>query len=169
MALPGCITLVGPSGSGIPTVSKKLESLGYDIIQPTLLDTLKDDAQRPDLQHAYIPKIWEALDQVVALDNLGEYARTLCQETQKCQGNITIFLHSAISTLTKRQEESRLKTRLSQEYNLPHQQALQIEQQVLQPFADVAQIKVDTTMLSPLQTRRCRLSELLWRGFLKGR
>ena len=153
MALPHCITLVGPSGSGITTISKELESMGYDVIQPTLLETLKDDAKREDL-HAYIPKIWDALDQGIALEKLGEYAKTLCQETQKCQGNITIFLHSAIPTLTKRQEESRLKTRLSQEYNLPHQQALQIEQQVLQPFSDVAQIKVDTTEMTPIHARR---------------
>ncbi len=153
MALPRCITLVGPSGSGITTISKELESMGYDIIQPTLLETLKDDAKRTDL-HAYIPKIWEALDQGVALEKLGEYAKTLCQEAQKCQGNITIFLHSAIPMLTKRQEESRLKTRLSQEYNLPHQQALQIEQQVLQPFSEVAQIKLDTTNLNPIHARR---------------
>lgn len=153
MALPRCITLVGPSGSGITTISKELESMGYDIIQPTLLETLKDDVKREDL-HAYIPKIWDALDQGIALEKLGEYAKTLCQETQKCQGNITIFLHSAIPTLTKRQEESRLKTRLSQEYNLPHQQALQIEQRVLQPFSDVAQIKVDTTGMTPIHARR---------------
>ena len=127
--------------------------MGYDVIQPTLLETLKDDAKREDL-HAYIPKIWDALDQGIALEKLGEYAKTLCQETQKCQGNITIFLHSAIPTLTKRQEENRLKTRLSQEYNLPHQQALQIEQQVLQPFSDVAQIKVDTTGMTPIHARR---------------
>jgi fructoselysine-6-P-deglycase FrlB-like protein len=153
MALPRCITLVGPSGSGITTISKELESIGYDVIQPTLLETLKDDVKREDL-HAYIPKIWDALDQGIALEKLGEYAKTLCQETQKCQGNITIFLHSAIPTLTKRQEESRLKTRLSQEYNLPHQQALQIEQRVLQPFSDVAQIKVDTTGMTPIHARR---------------
>lgn len=153
MALPRCITLVGPSGSGITTIAKELESMGYDIIQPTLLETLKDDAQRKDL-HAYIPKIWDALDQGIAPEKLGEYAKTLCQEAQKCQGNITIFLHSAIPMLTKRQEESRLKTRLSLEYNLPHQQALQIEQQVLQPFSEIAQIKLDTTHLSPLHARR---------------
>ena len=46
MALPRCITLVGPSGSGITTISKELESLGYDIIHPTLLENLKDDAGR---------------------------------------------------------------------------------------------------------------------------
>ncbi len=153
MSLPRCITLVGPSGSGITTIAKELESMGYDIIQPTLLETLQDDEKRPHL-HAYIPKIWEALDQGVPLEKLGEYAENLCQEVQKCQGNITIFLHSAIPVLTKRQEESRLKTRLSQEYNLPHQQALQIEQRVLKPFADIAQVKLDTTELSPLHARR---------------
>lgn len=153
MALPRCITLVGPSGSGITTIVKELESLGYDIIQPALLDTLKEDVNRTHL-HAYVPKIWEALDQGVPLEKLGEYAENLCQEVQKCQGNITIFLHSAIPMLTKRQEESRLKTRLSQDYNLPHQQALQIEQKVLKPFSDIAQIKLDTTNLSPLHARR---------------
>jgi len=153
MALPRCITLVGPSGSGITTVSKELESLGYEIIRPTLLETLKDDDKRTEL-HAYIPKIWDALDRGVALEKLGDYAKTLCQETQKCQGNITVFLHSAIPMLTKRQEESRLKTRLSLEYNLPHQQALQIEQQVLKPFSEIAQIKLDTTNLSPIHARR---------------
>ncbi len=127
--------------------------MGYDIIQPAMLDAFKDDEKRTGL-HAYIPKIWEALDEGIAPDKLGEYAEKLCQEAQKCQGNITIFLHSAIPTLTKRQEESRLKTRLSMDYNLPHQQALQIEQNVLQPFADIAQIKLDTTEMSPLHARR---------------
>lgn len=153
MALPRCITLVGPSGSGITTISKELESLGYDIIRPTLIETLKDDDKREEL-HAYIPKIWDALDQGVPLEKLGDYANTLCQEAQKCKGNITIFLQSEIPTLTKRQEENRLKSRLSQEYNLPHQQALQIEQRVLRPFADVAQIKVNTTNMSPIHARR---------------
>ncbi|GAK52998.1 predicted phosphosugar isomerase [Candidatus Moduliflexus flocculans] len=153
MALPRCITLIGPSGSGITTIAKELESLGYELIQPALLDTLKDDDKRAGL-HAYIPKIWEALDHGVPLDKLGEYAQDLCREVQKCQGNITIFLHSAIPMLTKRQEESRLKTRLSQDYNLPHQQALEIEQKMLKPFADIAQIKLDTTNLSPLHARR---------------
>ena len=153
MALPRCITLVGPSGSGITTIAKELESLGYDLIQPALLETVQTDKSRTQL-HAYLPKIWEALDQGVPLEKLGEYAENLCQEVQKCQGNITIFLSSAIPMLTKRQEESRLKTRLSQEYNLPHQQALQIEQRVLKPFAEIAQIKLDTTHLSPLQARR---------------
>ncbi|GAK55498.1 glucosamine--fructose-6-phosphate aminotransferase [isomerizing] [Candidatus Vecturithrix granuli] len=153
MALPRCITLVGPSGSGITTVLKELESMGYDIIQPTLLETLQDDEQRTDL-HAYVPKIWDALDKGIPLEKLGEYARDLCREAQKCQGNITIFLQSELPTLTKRQEENRLKTRLSMEYNLPHQQALQIEQQVLQPFSEVAQIKLDTTHLSPILARR---------------
>jgi len=153
MALPRCITLVGPSGSGITTISKELESLGYDIIHPALLESLKGDADRTEL-HAYIPKIWDALDQGVPLEKLGEYAEHLCQETQKCQGNITIFLHSEIHALTKRQEESRLKTRLSQEYNLPHQQALLIEQQVLRPFSEVAQIALDTTNMAPLHARR---------------
>ena len=153
MALPRCITLIGPSGSGITTIAKELESLGYELIQPALLDSLKDDDKRTGL-HAYIPKIWEALDHGVPLDQLGDYAERLCREVQKCQGNITIFLHSAIPMLTKRQEESRLKTRLSQDYNLPHQQALQIEQKMLKPFADIAQIKLDTTNLSPLHARR---------------
>jgi fructoselysine-6-P-deglycase FrlB-like protein len=153
MALPRCITLVGPSGSGITTISKELESMGYDIIQPTLLETLKDDAKRTNL-HAYIPKIWDALDQGVPLEKLGEYAEDLCQEAQKCHGNITIFLYSEIPILTKRQEESRLKTRLSMDYNLPHQQALQIEQKVLQAFSNVAQIKLDTTNMSPIHARR---------------
>jgi len=153
MALPRCITLVGPSGSGITTISKELESMGYNIIQPTLLETLRDDAKRTDL-HAYVPKIWDVLDQGVALEKLGEYANTLCQETQKCRGNITIFLHAEISVLTRRQEEDRLKTRLTHKYNLPHQQALQIEHQILQPFSDVAQIKLDTTNLSPILARR---------------
>ncbi len=152
MSLPRCITLVGPSGSGITTISKELESLGYEIIHPTL-EILKHDEQRTGL-HAYIPKIWNALDEGIPLEKLGEYAENLCQATQKCQGNITIFLHSEIHALTKRQEESRLKTRLSQEYNLPHQQALQMEQQVLHPFSDVAQIKLDTTDMAPLQARR---------------
>ena len=127
--------------------------MGYDIIQPTLLETLQDDGQRTDL-HAYIPKIWDALDKGIPLEKLGEYAKDLCREAQKCQGNITIFLHSELPTLTKRQEENRLKTRLSMEYNLPHQQALQIEQQVLQPFSEIAQIKLDTTRLSPILARR---------------
>ena len=153
MGLPRCITLVGPSGSGITTISKELESMGYDIIQPTLVETLADDAKRTDL-HAYIPKIWDVLDQGIALEKLEDYAKDLCQEAQKCQGNITIFLNSELPTLTKRQEESRLKTRLSQEYNLPHQQALHIERQVLRPFADVAQIKLDTTNMSPIHARR---------------
>ncbi len=153
MALPRSVTLVGPSGSGITTVTKELESMGYEVIQPALLEAIHDDAQRSQL-HAYIPKIWEALDQGVPLEKLADYAENLCQEVQKCQGNITIFLYSAIPVLTKRQEESRLKTRLSQEYNLPHQQALQIEQQVLKPFSEIAQIKLDTTDLSPLQARR---------------
>lgn len=153
MALPRCITLVGPSGSGITTVSKELEALGYDIIHPALLENIKDDTTRTNL-HAYIPKIWEALDQGVPLEKLREYAEDLCQEVQKCQGNITIFLHSAIPILTKRQEESRLKTRLSQEYNLPHQQALQMEHQMLKPFEDIAHIKLDSTDLTPLQARR---------------
>ncbi|MBD3306372.1 hypothetical protein GF339_08230, partial [candidate division KSB3 bacterium] len=153
MSLPRCITLVGPSGSGITTVSKELETMGYDLIQPTVLDTLKADDTRTT-PHAYIPKIWDALDEGVPLEKLGEYAVTLCQAAQKCQGNITIFLHSEIPTLTKRQEENRLKTRLSQEYNLPHQQALHIEQQVLRPFAEIARIKIDTTHLSPVFTRR---------------
>ena len=153
MALPRCITLVGPSGSGITTVLKELESMGYDIIQPTLLETLQNDEQRTEL-HAYVPKIWDALDKGIPLEKLGEYARDLCREAQKCQGNITIFLQSELPTLTKRQEENRLKTRLSMEYNLPHQQALQIEQQVLQPFSEVAQIKLDTTHLSPILARR---------------
>ena len=152
MALPRCITLVGPSGSGITTISKELESLGYEIIHPTL-DILKDDEQRTGL-HAYIPKIWGALEEGVPLEKLGEYAEKLCQATQRCQGNITIFLHSEIHALTKRQEESRLKTRLSQDYNLPHQQALQIEQQMLEPFSEVAQIKLDTTDMAPLHARR---------------
>lgn len=153
MPLPRCITLAGPSGSGITTISKELESLGYDLIQPTLLETVQMDEKRKGL-HAYIPKIWDALDQGVPLEKLGDYAETLCRETQKCQGNITIFLRSDIPMLTKRQEEHRLKTRLSQQYNLPHQQALQIEQKVLQPFADIAQIKLDTTNMSPLHARR---------------
>lgn len=153
MALPRCITLVGPSGSGITTIAKELESMGYDIIQPTFLETLADDAKRTN-PHAYIPKIWDALDHGVPLEKLGEYSEKLCQEAQKCQGNVTIFLHSAIPALTKRQEEHRLKTRLSQEYNLPHQQALEIEQKVLRPFADIAQIKLDTTDFSPLHARR---------------
>ncbi len=153
MALPRCITLVGPSGSGITTIAKELESLGYDIIQPTLLETVQDDDNRTNL-HAYIPKIWDVLDQGIPLEKLGEYAENLCRATQKCQGNITIFLRSDIPMLTKRQEEHRLKTRLSQQYNLPHQQALLIEQKVLQPFADIAQIKLDTTNMSPLHARR---------------
>ncbi len=153
MALPRCITLVGPSGSGITTVSKELESMGYDIIHPALLETLQDDEKRTE-PHAYLPKIWEALDQGIPLEKLGKYAEDLCQAAQKCQGNVTIFLHSEIPTLTKRQEESRLKTRLSLEYNLPHQQALQVEQKVLQAFSDVAQIKVDTTNMSPIHARR---------------
>lgn len=153
MVLPRCITLVGPSGSGITTISKELENMGYNIIQPTLLETLRDDVKRTDL-HAYVLKIWSMLDQGVALEKLGEYANTLCQETQKCQGNITIFLHSEIPMLMRRQEENRLKTRLLHKFNLPHQQALQIEQQILQPFSDVAQIKLDTTNLSPIIARR---------------
>jgi len=153
MALPRSVTLVGPSGSGITTVAKELESMGYDMIQPALLETIQDDAKRAQ-PHAYIPKIWEALDRGVPLEELAGYAESLCQEVQKCQGNITIFLYSAIPVLTKRQEESRLKTRLSQEYNLPHQQALLIEQQVLKPFSEIAQIRLDTTNLSPLHARR---------------
>ncbi len=153
MILPRCVTLVGPSGSGITTVSKELESMGYDIIHPAMLETFREDTKRTDL-HAYIPKIWEALDDGVPLEKLGEYAENLCQEAQKCQGNITIFLHSALPTLTRRQEESRLKTRLSMDYNLPHQQALQIEQNVLQSFSNVAQIKLDTTNMNPIHARR---------------
>jgi RNase adaptor protein for sRNA GlmZ degradation len=95
MALPRCITLVGPSGSGITTVLKELESMGYDIIQPTLLETLQDDEQRTEL-HAYVPKIWDALDKGIPLEKLGQYAKDLCREAQKCQGNFTIFLHSEI-------------------------------------------------------------------------
>ena len=152
MPLPRCITLVGPSGSGITTISKELESLGYEIIKPTL-ETLQNDKERKGL-HAYIPKIWDALDEGVPLEKLGEYSEALCQATQMCRGNVTIFLHSEIHALTTRQEENRLKTRLSQEYNLPHQQALQIEQQVLSPFSEVAQINLDTTDMAPLQARR---------------
>ncbi len=153
MSLPRSITLAGPSGSGITTISKELESMGYDIIHPTLLETLEQDDELKG-PHVYIPKIWDALDQGVPLKDLGGYAQTLCDKIQKCRGNIIIFLYADIPVLTKRQEENRLKTRLSQEYNLPHQQALQIEQQVLTPFSDVAQIKLDTTKMSPILARR---------------
>jgi len=59
MALPRCITLVGPSGSGITTISKELESMGYNIIQPTLLETLRGDAKWTDGHYNYFERVGE--------------------------------------------------------------------------------------------------------------
>lgn len=147
------VVISGRSGSGKSTALQALEDIGFYCIDnlPALL--LPDLVTQMSAEPSHPDKIAVSIDARNLLTNLAKLPQIL----NKLKGEHwaeyeVIFLDSAEATLLKRYSSTRRKHPLSDE-STSLQQAIQAERELLEPIANLADIRIDTTRLSLYELR----------------
>lgn len=142
------VVISGRSGSGKSTALQALEDIGFYCIDnlpatllPSLVDQMANDTQRPE----HIAISIDARNLLSNLTQLPDILRTLKQETSEAYE--VLFLDASEATLLKRYSSTRRKHPLSDD-NYGLLEAIQREQQLLEPIANMADIRIDTTRLN---------------------
>lgn len=142
------VVISGRSGSGKSTALQALEDIGFYCIDnlpalllPDLVQQMSSDPSHPD-------RIAVSIDARNLLSNLNKFPAILKQLRQDRWAEYeVIFLDSSEATLIKRYSSTRRKHPLSDEHkNL--QKSIQSESELLEPIANLADIRIDTTRLS---------------------
>ncbi|MFW1677965.1 RNase adapter RapZ [Pontibacter sp. JAM-7] len=147
------VILSGRSGSGKSTALQALEDIGFYCIDnlPALL--LPDLVSQMSSETCHPERIAVSIDARNLVSNLSRFPDILNQLKQQgwaeCE---VIYLDSAEATLIKRYSSTRRKHPLTNE-NTSLQQAIIQESQLLEPIANMADIRIDTTRLSLYELR----------------
>lgn len=147
------VVVSGRSGSGKSTALQALEDIGFYCIDnlPALL--LPDLVTQMSTNNDHPSRVAVSIDARNLHSNLQQFPtlyKQLCKE-----GNAhfeLLFLDAAEATLLKRYSATRRKHPLSDD-SLGLQPAIQSEKQLLEPIADLADIRIDTTRLSLYELR----------------
>ena len=145
------ITLVvisGRSGSGKSTALHVLEDMGFYCIDNLPITLLKPLADHLPLQ----PRLAVSIDARNIGEDLLQFPKILKTFNPLEIQVKVVFLDSSSSTLVKRFSETRRKHPLS-DGNRDLQEALDFESTLLQPIAHLADLAIDTTLLSMHELR----------------
>lgn len=147
------VILSGRSGSGKSTALQALEDIGFYCIDnlPALL--LPDLISQMSSETSHPERIAVSIDARNLVSNLSRFPAILNQLKKQgwaeCE---VIYLDSSEATLIKRYSSTRRKHPLTNE-TTSLQQAITYESQLLEPIANMADIRVDTTRLSLYELR----------------
>lgn len=142
------VVVSGRSGSGKSTALQALEDIGFYCIDnlPALL--LPDLVTQMSTNSDHPSQVAVSIDARNLRSNLLQFPglyKQLCDESQAHFE--LLFLDAAEATLLKRYSATRRKHPLSDD-NQGLQSAIQYEKKLLEPIADLADIRIDTTRLS---------------------
>ena len=147
------VVISGRSGSGKSTALQALEDIDFYCIDnlPALL--LPDLVQQMASEPSHPQNIAVSIDARNLLSNLKQFPEILTLLRQEHWADYEIiFLDSSEATLLKRYSSTRRKHPLSGEQT-SLQQAIQLESNLLEPIASLADIRIDTTRLSLYELR----------------
>ncbi|MFT7305459.1 MAG: UPF0042 nucleotide-binding protein, partial [Candidatus Azotimanducaceae bacterium] len=140
------VVISGRSGSGKSTALNVLEDIGYyciDNLPVSLLAPLIEQLSRDKLT----TKVAVGIDARNIADDLALFPGIIESFEPADVETTVIFLDSNIPALVKRFSETRRKHPLSnQDRDL--KEALELERELLDPIADIASLKIDTTSLT---------------------
>jgi len=147
------VVLSGRSGSGKSTALQVLEDVGFYCIDnlpalllPELLRLMLAEA-RP------VANLAVSIDARNLLSNLRQLPEVMLQLRQLPNLSIeTLFLDAGESTLLRRYNSTRRRHPLS-DSNQSLQQAIRTERELLEPIANQADLRIDTTRLSLYELR----------------
>ncbi|MGB0466333.1 MAG: RNase adapter RapZ [Pontibacterium sp.] len=142
------VVISGRSGSGKSTALQALEDIGFYCIDnlpatllPSLVEQMTQDAQHPE-------RIAISIDARNLLSNLKQLPRIL--EALKQDKRISyevLYLDASEATLLKRYSSTRRKHPLSDDQR-GLLESIHMEQQLLEPIANIADLRIDTTRLN---------------------
>jgi RNase adapter protein RapZ len=150
------IIVSGRSGAGRSVTLNVLEDLGYYCIDNLPLDLLFELFQKLRTHYEKIAVSIDARNLMQASAKLENVLQTLKTNYESCD---IIFLDAENKTLLKRFTETRRKHPLTNEKTTLNE-ALNIEQTLLQPIADHANLKIETSHLNVHQLRDLIISRI---------
>lgn len=142
------VVISGRSGSGKSTALQALEDIGFYCIDnlpatllPSLVSQMTSDPQHPE-------RIAISIDARNLLSNLKQLPQILdTLKRDKKTFYEVLYLDASETTLLKRYSSTRRKHPLSDDHH-GLLEAIQREQQLLEPIANMADIRIDTTRLN---------------------
>ncbi len=147
------LIMSGRSGSGKSTALQLLEDEGYTCIDnmpvtlvPALIDQIRSDSQRAQQKFAI------GIDARNIDGDLRQLPKVLLETTLERHEYRIIYLDAKKSVLLKRFSETRRRHPLSDD-NTSLREAIEREQEVLAPMAELADITLDTSHLTLHQLR----------------
>ncbi|MDH5738396.1 MAG: RNase adapter RapZ [Gammaproteobacteria bacterium] len=140
------IVISGRSGSGKSTALHVLEDMGYyciDNLPASLLPPLLENLG----QNAAISRISVSIDARNLPNDLLDFEKIIATVNAEKVRTQIIYLDSASASLVKRFSETRRKHPLSNN-EVGLREAIELEREILEPIASVANLLVDTTNLT---------------------
>ncbi len=151
------VFITGLSGSGKSTALDALEDIGYFCIDNLPLDLIKKLIEL--MQYADINKFAIACDirdaNISKLQNIYEWLKKSSINTK------IIFLESKRDILIKRFEQTRRNHPLSVSKKIGLAEAIEKEFDIMQSIKKIADIRIDTSSLSPTSLRRFLFNQFL--------
>lgn len=147
------IVISGRSGSGKSTALQALEDVGFYCIDnlPALL--LPELVNQIVTEQDHPPQLAVSIDARNLQSNLQRFPEVLQQLRQSGKVSCEVlFLDSSETTLLKRYSATRRKHPLSDEQQ-GLQESISYERKLLEPLADLADIRIDTTRMSLYELR----------------
>ncbi|WP_432470701.1 RNase adapter RapZ [Amphritea sp. HPY] len=147
------IVISGRSGSGKSTALQALEDVGFYCIDnlPALL--LPELVNQILTQQDHPPQLAVSIDARNLQSNLQRFPEVFLQLRQSGKVSCEIlFLDSSETTLLKRYSATRRKHPLSDDQQ-GLQESISYERKLLEPLADLADIRIDTTRMSLYELR----------------
>jgi UPF0042 nucleotide-binding protein len=159
------IIISGKSGSGKSTAIQVLEDIGYYCVDnlpaallPETLNYLQslqsdtsDSNPKPSIPQEHIALCIDARNPVKHLEQLPQIIQKLKQDKQKFEIDF-IYLDANDETLIQRYSATRRRHPMANQTQ-GLQSAIEYENKVLAPIADLASIRIDTTHLSLYELR----------------
>lgn len=148
------VVISGRSGSGKSAALHLLEDLGFfsiDNLPVGLLSPLVEQAlQQQDTQHARIAASIDARNLPQDLHRFPDILRHLRHRAIDCE---VLYLDASEKVLFERFSATRRKHPLTRQDSLSLAEAIAYEQHLLEPIANLADLRLDTTDLSVHQLR----------------
>lgn len=146
------VIISGRSGSGKSAALHALEDMGYyaiDNLPASLLSSLADQAREEESLNRVAVSI-DARNLASDLQDFPDTLHSLIQAGVDCH---LIYLHASDKTLIERFSATRRRHPLTRDGHLSLREAMQQEQQLLEPLASLARLTLDTTRLSVHELR----------------
>src|SRR5579863_1866203 len=135
------IIVSGRSGSGKSICLRVLEDLNYYCIDNLPVNLLPALVEELSLNHELAAVSIDARSLPADLSHFGQIIHELKNSDYHCE---TLFFDAHDHTLLKRFSETRRKHPLTTD-SISLQEALEKEQRLLQPIAELADLRIDTT------------------------